>query len=125
MGLTGLAFAGALLAAAAVYLIAAAGRGMIQIQTLLLAGVIVGIFFSAAITVIISLLDVNRLGGVIHWLLGNLPPIPPGALGLFAILLAAGFGTLLGPPPALNPPAPRGESAAQLGLNARRLKPTS
>ncbi|HTD27245.1 MAG TPA: iron chelate uptake ABC transporter family permease subunit, partial [Candidatus Elarobacter sp.] len=66
MGLTGLAFAGALLAAAAVYVIAAAGRGTIQIQTLLLAGVIVGIFFSAAITVIISLLDVNRLGGVIY-----------------------------------------------------------
>jgi len=37
--------------------------------------------------VIISLLDVNRLGGVIYWLLGNLAPIPPGALGLFAILL--------------------------------------
>src|SRR5438034_917247 len=95
MGLTSLAFAGALLAAAAVYVIAAAGRGMIQIQTLLLAGVIVGIFFSAAITVIISLLDVNRLGGVIYWLLGNLAPIPPGALALFASLLQVRFGLVL------------------------------
>src|SRR5213083_549923 len=40
VGLTGFAFAGALLAAAAVYLIAAVGRAAIQIQTLLLAGVI-------------------------------------------------------------------------------------
>src|SRR5439155_493780 len=95
VGLTGFAFAGALLAAAAVYLIAAVGRAAIQIQTLLLAGVIVGIFFASAITVIISLLDFNRLGGVIHWLLGNLAPIPPGALGLFALLLAAGFGLVL------------------------------
>ncbi len=107
VGLTGFAFAGALLAAAAVYLIAAAGRGVIQIQTLLLAGVIVGIFSASAITVIISLLDFNRLGGVIHWLLGNVAPIPPGALGLFLNLLALGE-----------------ESAQQLGLNADRLKLT-
>jgi iron complex transport system permease protein len=124
MGLTGLAFAGALLAAAAVYLIAAAGRGVIQIQTLLLAGVIVGIFFSAAITVIISLLDINRLGGVIYWLLGNLASIPPGALGLFAILLAAGFGLVASHARELNLLALGEESAAQLGVNAERLKLT-
>ena len=122
MGLTGLAFAGALLAAAAVYAIAAAGRRTIQIQTLLLAGVIVGIFFSAAITVIISLLDVNRLGGVIYWLLGNLAPIPPGALGLFAILLAVGFGLVLSHARELNLLALGEESAQQLGVNAERLK---
>ena len=50
-------------------------------HTLLLAGVIVGIFFSSAITVLISVVDFDRLGGVIHWLLGNLAPIAPGSLG--------------------------------------------
>jgi iron complex transport system permease protein len=124
MGLTGLAFAGALLAAAAVYSIAAAGREVMPIQTLLLAGVIVGIFFSAAITVIVSLLDVNRLGGVIHWLLGNLAPIPRGALGLFAIFLAAGFGLVLRHARELNLLALGEESAQQLGVNAERLKLT-
>ncbi len=83
LGLAAFAFAGALVAAGAVYLIAAAGSGL-SIQTLLLAGVIVGIFFSSAITVLISIIDFNRLGGVIHWLLGNLGPIPPGALLVFA-----------------------------------------
>ncbi len=122
VGLTGFAFAGALLAAAAVYLIAAVGRAVIQIQTLLLAGVIVGIFFASAITVIISLLDFNRLGGVIHWLLGNLAPIPPGALGLFALLLAAGFGLVLSHARELNLLALGEESAQQLGVNAERLK---
>ncbi len=124
VGLTGFAFAGALLAAAAVYLIAAAGRGVIQVQTLLLAGVIVGIFCSAAITVIISLLDMNRLGGVIHWLLGNVAPIPPGALGLFAILLAVGFAVVLRHARELNLLALGEESAQQLGVNAERLKLT-
>src|SRR5205814_10132209 len=123
VGLTAFAFAGALLAAAAVYLIAAAGRGL-RIQTLLLAGVIVGIFCSAAITVLISLLDFNRLGGVIHWLLGNVAPIPPGALGLFAILLAVGFGLVLRHARELNLLALGEESAQQLGLNADRLKLT-
>ncbi len=120
-GLTAFAFAGALLAAGAVYLIAAAGRGL-QIQTLLLAGVIVGIFFSAAITVVVSLLDVNRLGGVIHWLLGNLAPIPPRTLALFTGLAAVGAALVLAHARELNLLALGEESARQLGVNAERLK---
>jgi len=95
LGLAAFAFAGALVAAAGVYLIAAVGAGL-SIQTLLLAGVIVGIFFSSAITVLISIVDFNRLGGVIHWLLGNLSPIPPPALLVFAVLAAVGFWLVLG-----------------------------
>jgi len=121
VGLTAFAFAGALLAAGAVYLIAAAGRGL-QIQTLLLAGVIVGIFFSAAITVVISLLDFNRLGGVIHWLLGNLAPVPAGSLGIFAVLAATGFVLVVIYARELNLLALGEEPAQQLGVNAERLK---
>ena len=121
VGLTAFAFAGALLAAGAVYLIAAAGRGL-QIQTLLLAGVIVGIFFSAAITVVISLLDFNRLGGVIHWLLGNLAPVSAGSLGIFAVLVAAGFVLVMTYARELNLLALGEEPAQQLGMNAERLK---
>ena len=47
LGVTAFAFAGALLAAGAVYLIAV-GPGGLPVQTLLLAGVIVGIFFTSA-----------------------------------------------------------------------------
>ncbi len=121
VGLTAFAFAGALVAAGAVYLIAGAGR-VIQIQTLLLAGVIVGIFFASAITVVISLLDVNRLGGVIHWLLGNLAPIPPRALALFALLAATGVWLVLARARELNLLALGEESARQLGVDAERLK---
>jgi iron complex transport system permease protein len=121
LGLAAFAFAGALLAAGAVYLIASAGAGL-SIQTLLLSGVIVGIFFSSAITVVISLVDFNRLGGVIHWLLGNLAPIPPGALTIFATLAAIGFWLIVGRARELNVLALGEEAAEQLGVNAERLK---
>jgi iron complex transport system permease protein len=123
VGLTAFAFAGALLAAGAVYLIAAAGREL-AIQTLLLAGVIVGIFFASAITVVISLLDLNRLGGVIHWLLGNLAPVPLRALAVFALFATVGFWLVARHARELNLMALGEETAVQLGVRAQRLKLT-
>jgi iron complex transport system permease protein len=84
--------------------------------------VIVGIFFSSAITVLISLVDFNRLGGVIHWLLGNLEPKPMGALALFAALAAVGFWLVLRQARELNLLALGEEAATQLGVDAERLK---
>jgi len=121
LGVAVFAFAGALLAAAIVYLIAVAPGG-IAVQTLLLAGVIVGIFFSAAITVIISIVDFNRLSGVIHWLLGNLAPIPAASLALFAALAAGGVWLILNSARELNLLALGEEAASQLGVDAERLK---
>ena len=109
------------MAAAAVYLIAV-GAGGLPIQTLLLAGVIVGIFFSSAITVLISVVDFDRLGGVIHWLLGNLAPIAPPARWR---LRGAGRGRAagcLGQARQLNLLALGEEAALQLGVDAERLK---
>lgn len=121
VGLSVFAFAGAMVAAGAVYLIAATD-GRLPIQTLLLTGVIVGLFFSAAITVVISLVDFNRLGGVIHWLLGNLAPIPGGSLAVFAGLSALGVWMVLGRARQLNLLALGEESALQLGVEGERLK---
>ena len=121
LGVAAFAFGGALLAAAIVYLIAVAPGGL-AVQTLLLAGVIVGIFFSAAITVIISIVDFNRLSGVIHWLLGNLAPIPAASLALFAALAAGGVWLILSSARELNLLALGEEAASQLGVDAERLK---
>jgi iron complex transport system permease protein len=121
VALTALAFAGALLAAGAVYVVAAGRRGL-GIQTLLLSGVIVGIFFSSAISVLISAVDADRLGGVIHWLLGNLSPIPPGALALFALVTGAGFWLIASQARELNLLALGEEAALQLGVHTGRLK---
>jgi iron complex transport system permease protein len=121
LGVALFAFAGALLAAAVVYAIAIVPGGL-SIQTLLLGGVIVGIFFTSAITVLISIVDFNRLGGIVHWLLGNLAPIPAGALGLFALLALAGFWLVLRHARELNLLALGEEAAVQLGVDARVLK---
>jgi iron complex transport system permease protein len=121
LGVSIFAFSGALLAAGVVYLIASGTEGL-GIQTLLLAGVIVSIFFSSAITVLISLVDFNRLGGVIHWLLGNLEPKSSGALALFTALAALGFWLVLRQARELNVLALGEEAATQLGVDAERLK---
>ena len=121
LGVAVFAFAGALLAAGFVYLIAVVPGGL-SIQTLLLAGVIVGIFFTSAITVLISIVDFNRLGGVVHWLLGNLGPIAPASLAVFAALTAVGLWLIVGQARPLNLLALGEEGAQQLGVDAERLK---
>jgi iron complex transport system permease protein len=121
LGLTAFAFAGAFLAGAAVYAIATRAGGL-PVHTLVLAGVIVGIFFSSAITVLISVVDFDRLGGVIHWLLGNLAPIPPVPLALFALMAGFGFWLVLGQSRQLNVLALGEEGALQLGVEAERVK---
>jgi len=121
LGLTAFAFAGAFVAGSAVYLIAA-GAGGLPVHTLVLAGVIVGIFFSSAITVLISIVDFDRLGGVIHWLLGNIAPLPPSALGIFGVAAALGFWLVLGQSRQLNLLALGEEGALQLGVDAERVK---
>jgi iron complex transport system permease protein len=118
---TAFGFGGALVAGAAVYLIASVHGGF-PIQTLLLSGVIVGIFFASAVTVLTSLVDVNRLGGIIHWLLGSISPLPGPSLALFAILAALGFTLIVTQARELNVLALGEEAALQLGVNAERLK---
>jgi iron complex transport system permease protein len=120
-GLTAFAFAGALLAGIAVFAISARAGGL-PVHTLVLAGVIVGIFFSSAITVLISIVDLDRLAGVIYWLLGNLAPIPPPALAVFAATTGVGFWLVLGQARRLNLLALGEEAALQLGVDAERVK---
>jgi iron complex transport system permease protein len=121
LGLTAFAFGGALVAGVAVYGIAARA-GCVPVHTLVLAGVIVGIFFSSAITVLISFVDFDRLGGVIHWLLGNISPIPPAGLAVFAGTAALGFWLVLGQSRQLNVLALGEEAALQLGVDVAGVK---
>ena len=123
VGIAACAFAGALVAGVAVYAIASRGGGL-PVHTLLLAGVIVGIFFSSAITVLISVLDFDRLGGVVHWLLGNLGPIAPASLaGVFAALTAVGLWLVVRQARPLNllalgEEAPRSSASTPYGSSA-------
>lgn len=120
-GLAALALAGACVAGAAVYAIARAAGGL-PVHTLLLAGLIVGIFFASAITVLISLADVNRLGGIVHWLLGTVRPVAPVALAVFGGLAAGGAALVLSQARRLNVLALGEEAARQLGVDAEAVK---
>jgi iron complex transport system permease protein len=120
-GLSAVAFAGALAAAAVVYLIASVG-GRLPIQTLLLAGVITGLFFSAAITLVISLVDFARLGGILHWLMGSLGALGYRPVAVMAAGCALGIGAIYSQARALNLLALGEESALQLGVEAERVK---
>ena len=123
LGLAAFAFAGALVAAGRASTSSRRPAPALSIQTLLLAGVIVGIFFSSAITVLISIVDFNRLGGVIHWLLGNLGADPARrARSCSRRSPPLGFWLVLGQARELNVLALGEEAAAQLGVNAERLK---
>jgi len=121
LGLSAISFAGALVAATAVYLIASAD-GRLPIQTLLLAGVITGLFFSAAITLIMSLVDVARLGGILHWLMGSLGALGYRPVAVMAVGGAIGVGVVYAEARALNLLALGEESAVQLGVEAERVK---
>jgi iron complex transport system permease protein len=121
VGLSIVAFAGALLAAGTVYLIAASG-GTLPVQTLLLAGVITGLFFSAVITLVVSLVDFARLGGILHWLMGSLGTVGYRAVGVVAVGTAAGTVTIYAQARALNLLALGEESALQLGVETERVK---
>jgi iron complex transport system permease protein len=121
VGLSAVAFAGALLAATMVYLIAASG-GWIPVQTLLLAGVITGLFFSAVITLVVSFVDFAQLGGILHWLMGSLGTVGYRAVGVSAVGAAAGTAMIYGQARALNLLALGEESALQLGVEAERVK---
>lgn len=121
VGLSALAFLGALAAAAAVYLVASIG-GRLPIQTLLLAGVIVGLFCSAATTLLISLADVARLAGILHWLMGSLGAVGYRAVGVTALGCLIGAGIVYTQARALNLLALGEESALQLGVEAERVK---
>jgi iron complex transport system permease protein len=121
LGLATFAFAGALGAAVLVYAIAARD-GQLPLETLLLAGVIVSLFFSAAITVVISVVELDRLAGVIHWMLGNVTALSSRALAVFVLLVAVGVWLIVGRARQLNVLALGEEPALQLGVDAELVK---
>jgi iron complex transport system permease protein len=115
------AFAGALLAAALVYAIARVD-GRLPMTTLLLSGVIVGLFFTSCVMLATVLLAAAELQGVIFWLMGNLGPASTGSLGVLAVVLGIGVAALFREAPRLNVLALGEEQALQLGVEAERVK---
>ncbi len=115
------AFGGAFLAALSVYAIARVD-GRLPITTLLLAGVIVGLFFSACVMLMTALLASAELQGVVFWLMGNLGPAPARTLLVLAVILAIGTLGLARQAARLNLLSLGEEQALQLGVEAEQVK---
>jgi iron complex transport system permease protein len=115
------AFAGALLAAVSVYAIAQVD-GRLPITTLLLSGVIIGLFFTSCVMLFTTLLASAELQGVVLWLMGNLTPTGGRTLAVLGVVLAIGFVVLARQAAGLNLLALGEEQALQLGVEAERVK---
>ena len=115
------AFAGALLAAVLVYAIARVD-GRLPMTTLLLSGVIIGLFFTSCVMLATVLLGAAELQGVVFWLMGNLSPASTSSLWVLTAVLGIGVVALAREAPRLNILALGEEQALQLGVEAERVK---
>lgn len=115
------AFGGALLAAVLVYAIAQVD-GRLPMTTLLLSGVITGLFFTSCVMLATVVLAAAELQGVVFWLMGNLAPASAGTLVVLGSVLGVGVLVLARQAPRLNLLALGEEQALQLGVEADHVK---
>jgi cobalamin transport system permease protein len=117
-----MAFVGAIVAIVGVLGIATAGGARMDVRVLLLAGVVIGVFFSACISLILSLSDAATIQSAIIWIMGSVADAEWGEVGLVAAYSIPGFLILMGMSRTLNVLALGEESAAYLGANVEGTK---
>jgi iron complex transport system permease protein len=115
------ACAGSLAAVAAVWRLAA-GAGALPPTALILSGVIVSAFCSALVMFLTAIAPAGRVQGALFWMMGSLAAPPPGILPAVAGAVALGVGLAVVSGPQLNALSLGEETAAHLGVNARRVR---
>jgi iron complex transport system permease protein len=121
-GLPVASFAGALVAIALVFRVAAAAGRALDVRVLLLAGVVVGAFFMAGVAFVLSIAPPERLRTSMHWMMGSLALAswPDVAVTAAYTLPAAALLLALSRP--LNALAIGEETASYLGTDVERVK---
>jgi iron complex transport system permease protein len=114
------AFVGCAVVMALVYVLGHR-HGRLDTYALLLAGVMVGAFFNAAVLVGFSILD-REVRGAFLWLMGNLSGARMDALVIVGIPLVLAAGILVARGKTFNLIATGEESAAQLGVEVDRFR---
>ena len=115
-------FLGALLAIGLVFRVAAAADRALDVRVLLLAGVVVGAFFTAVMALILSVSEATVVRSAVLWMMGSLAGADwrsvaaVAAYTLPAALLLASFSR------ALNLLAIGEETASYLGTDVERVK---
>jgi len=120
-GVPGLSFLGAVFTVILVFLIGKSDREL-NSTTLLLAGVIVNAFFSAAIMFLISISSNADLHNISFWLMGNLSVVNWSTIALEGLLLLFGFAVLYVHARPLNLIVMGEDVAMQLGVNVEQTK---
>lgn len=116
------AFAGAILAIAMVFGVATATGRAMDVRVLLLAGVVVAAFFSACITLILSLSSARTMQSAVLWIMGSLAAADWGNVVLTATYTIPAALLLLAFARPLNLMAIGEETAAYLGTDVERVK---
>ncbi len=116
-----LAFIGAGAATLAVYRMAKGRTGM-NVERLVLSGVIVTTFLSSIIVMLTSLLDAAKLRSFTFWLLGDLSQSTPGGVYLAFAVAVAGTAILASQARALNLMMIGERDAFDLGVEVGRVR---
>jgi iron complex transport system permease protein len=116
------AFGGALVAIVLVFGVAASADRRLDVRVLLLAGVVVGAFFSACIALILALSDAPTVRTAILWMMGSLSGAGWRTLGIVAVYTLPSAALLMGLARSLNVMAIGEETAAYLGTEVERTK---
>lgn len=116
------AFAGALVAIVLVFRVAAAADRRLDVRVLLLAGVVVGAFFTAVVAFILSVSEARQVRDAVLWMMGDLTSAVWQDVGVAAAYTLPAGLVLLGLARPLNVMAIGEETALYLGTDAERVK---
>ena len=122
LGIPLLAFLGALATVFLVFVVAGGTRGPLLDNSLLLSGVVVNAFFSAAILFFLSIVNSMELHSITFWLMGDLSRASMKEICVAAFCLIAGFVFLYAQARKLNLIVQGEETALHLGVNVERTK---
>ncbi len=123
LGIPLLAFCGALTTVFLLFIVAGDTRGPLWDNSLLLSGVVINAFFSAAILFFLSVVDSLELHSITFWLMGDLSRASLKEIGVAAICLFVGFALLYGQARKLNLIVQGEETALHLGVDLEKTKP--
>jgi iron complex transport system permease protein len=122
LGIPLLAFCGALVTVFLVFVVAGGTRGPLLDNSLLLSGVVVNAFFSAAILFFLSIVNSLELHSITFWLMGDLSRASFQEISLSAICLFTGFLIIYSQARKLNLIVQGEETALHLGVNIEHTK---
>jgi iron complex transport system permease protein len=122
LGTMAAGFVSGLAALGLVYSLSRRG-GRVDVETLLLAGVVVGAMLSALVTLVIFAAGENPMN-VLRWLMGSMTPMAWNKVLVLTITLLLGSAILIRHSKSLNTFAVSEDTAQRLGVGTRALKLT-